>query len=161
IACATLRDAGAYDVVVMNAFGTVTSAAATLSTLGAVVNPSPAERTYEPLGPSSRRTGLTFSEVMYHPTNRADGKNLEFIELYNSNPFAENIGGWRLTGSIDYTFPTNSIIASNAFLVIAPAPADVQTVYGLTGVLGGFTNTLPNDEGTLRLRKRSGAIVLE
>src|SRR5262249_46334269 len=41
----------------------------------------------EPLGPSSRRTGLVISEIMYHPTNRADGKILEFVELYNSQVF--------------------------------------------------------------------------
>ena len=30
----------------------------------------------EPLGPSSRRTGLIISEIMYHPKDRADGKVL-------------------------------------------------------------------------------------
>jgi hypothetical protein len=40
----------------------------------------------EPLGPSSRRTGLVISEIMYHPAARADGKNLEFIEIFNSEP---------------------------------------------------------------------------
>src|SRR5262249_39639809 len=38
----------------------------------------------EPLGPSSRRTGLTISEIMYHPRSRTDGRNLEFIELFNT-----------------------------------------------------------------------------
>ncbi|HEY6229252.1 MAG TPA: hypothetical protein VI282_19195, partial [Verrucomicrobiae bacterium] len=36
------------------------------------------------MGPASKRTALTISEVMYHPEARADGKNLEFIEIYNS-----------------------------------------------------------------------------
>jgi hypothetical protein len=52
--------------------------AATIQTSGATcptsrrhrcLQPPPA---FEPLGPSSRRTGLTFSEIMYHP---ADGTN--------------------------------------------------------------------------------------
>ena len=34
--------------------------------------------TPEPLGPSSRRTPLAISEIMFHPTNRTDGRNLEF-----------------------------------------------------------------------------------
>ena len=43
----------------------------------------------EPPGPSSRRTPITFSEIMYKPAKRADARNLEFVELYNSNPWAE------------------------------------------------------------------------
>jgi hypothetical protein len=151
------NDVGSYDVVVSNAWGSVPSAAANL----AITHPSPAQLSYEPLGPSSRRTGLTFSEIMYHPTNRTDARNLEFIELYNSNPFFEDISGWRLDGAVDYTFPSNTVIQGNGFVVIAPAPADVEAVYGIAGVLGGFTNSLPNSGGTLRLRKRSDAIVLE
>jgi hypothetical protein len=35
----------------------------------------------EPIGQSSRLTGLVISEIMYHPPKRTDGKKLEFIEL--------------------------------------------------------------------------------
>ena len=52
--------------------------------------------------------------------------------------------------------------------MVAAVPADVESVYGIAGVLGGWTNglgnaanALPNGAGTLRLRKKSGAIVLE
>src|SRR5262249_15495940 len=84
-----------------------------------------------------------------------------FVEIYNSNPFIEDISGWRLTGDMDYTFPTNTVLQGNSYLVVAPVPADVQAAYGITGVLGGSTNNFGNHSGTIRLRKRSGAIVLE
>ncbi|MEO7317666.1 MAG: lamin tail domain-containing protein, partial [Chthoniobacteraceae bacterium] len=45
--------------------------------------------------------------------------------------------------------------------VVAKVPADVQSVYGLSGVFGPFAQNLSNQGGTLRLRKPSGAIVLE
>jgi hypothetical protein len=115
----------------------------------------------EPLGPSSRRTGMAISEIMYHPETRSDGKNLEFLELYNSNPFQENISGWRLTGSIEYTFPSNTIVGPFGFLVVAAAPGDIQAVYGVTGVLGPWTDVLPDDSGSVQLLKRSGGIVLD
>jgi len=115
----------------------------------------------EPRGPARRTTGLIINEVMYNPTNRPDGRNLEFVELHNSDITAENISGWRLSGTIEFTFPTNTIIAPGGYLVVAPAPADVQTVYGISGVLGGFTNGLANGSGTLRLRNKAGAIMLE
>ena len=118
----------------------------------------------EPLGPSSRRTGLVISEIMYHPLPRSDGRNLEFIELYNSEASPADISGYRLTGDADFVFPTNTVLPALGFLIVAPAPSDVRTVYGLGTVLGPFgngTNSLPNDEGTLRLRNKSGAVLLE
>ena len=64
----------------------------------------------ESLGPSSRRAGLVISEIMDHPPARPDGKNLEFIELYNSEPFPADTSGYRLSGDVDYTFPPNTVI---------------------------------------------------
>ncbi len=150
-------NAGNYDVVVSNSAGAPTSEVAVVN----VVFLGPAQRSYEPAGPSSRRTGLAFSEIMYHPTNRTDGRNAEFVELYNSNPFAEDLSGYRLTGAIDFTFAEGTRIPAQGYLVIAPVPADVAAIYGISGVLGGSTNNLPNDSGTIRLRKKSGGVVLE
>jgi hypothetical protein len=118
----------------------------------------------EPLGPSSRRTGLVISEVMYHPLPRPDGRNPEFIELYNSEASSADISGYRLAGDVDFVFPTNTVLPALSFLVVAPAPADVQAIYGINGVLGPFgngTNSLPNDEGGVRLRSKSGGVLLQ
>jgi len=150
-------DAGGYDVIISNSGGTVTSSVAALT----LTYLSPAQLSYEPLGPSNRRTGLTFSEIMYHPVADGDGQRTEFIEIYNSNPFFEDISGWKLAGDVDYTFPDSTVIRGNSFLVVAPVPADVEAAYGISGVVGGFTNNLPNEIGTLRLLKRSGGIVID
>ena len=150
-------NAGVYDVIVSNPWGNVTSAPATL----AVVFVGTKDLNYEPPGPSSRRTGLAITEIMYHPKDRSDGRNVEFVEVYNSNPFFEDVSGYRLAGDVNYTFPSNTVIQGNSYLVVAPAPADVQAVHGITGVIGGFTNGLPNNAGRLQLRKRSGAVVLD
>jgi hypothetical protein len=157
IASVRSSDEGEYNVTISNDGGSATSTAATLN----VVFLSPAQVNYEPLGPSSRRGGLTFSEIMYHPHDRADALNGEFIEIYNSNPFQEDISGYRLTGELDYTFPEGTIILGLGFLVVAPAPAEVQTIYGISGVLGGSTNKLNNNGGTIRLQKKSGGVILE
>ncbi len=118
----------------------------------------------ETLDPSSRRSGLTFSEIMYHPADRADGKRLEFIEIFNTEPMPKDLSGFRLNGDVDYTFPTNTTLGGLSFLVVAANPADVQSVYGLTGVVGPIgsgTNSFPNDAGTIRLRSKAGAVLLE
>src|SRR6266496_3451290 len=120
----------------------------------------------EPIGPSSRRTGLVISEIMYHPRAIAGvSGSLEFIELYNSQAWDTKIGGFRISGSVDYVFAAGTIIKSGQYLVVAREPATVQSYYGITGVLGPWngasTNSLPGGSGTVRLRNRQGAVLLE
>ena len=156
----TISDAtagGSYTVVATNSQGSATSNPAVVN----VIAPTRPQRTWEGAGASSRRTGLAISEIHYHPLARVDGKNVEFIELYNSNPWIEDLAGWRLTGDVDFTFPAGAQIPAKGYVVVAKVPADVQSVYGLSGVLGGFAQNLSNEGGTLRLRKPSDAIVLE
>ncbi len=117
--------------------------------------------TFESLGPSTRRTGMIFSEIMYHPRDRADGRNLAFVELYNARSVFEDLTGWRLSGDIDYRFPEGFRLQAGEFVVVAANPADLQTVYGITNVVGPYTNALPHSGGTLRLRNNADAIRLE
>ena len=157
IASAVTAWVGAYDVVVQNDWGAVTSQVATL-TLRSL---SPAERTYEPPGPSSRRTGIAISEIMYQPLSRFDGADLAFVELHNTNPFFEDLSGWRLTGDIEFTFPAETRLAGDSHLVVAADPVALRAVYGITNVLGGFSGALGAASGNVRLEKRSGGRVLE
>ena len=114
----------------------------------------------EKLGPSSRRTQLVISEIMYKPAPRSDGRNLEFIEIYNANPWFQDLSNYRLSGDVTFTFPTNTIIPANGFFVVAAVPADVAAVYGLTGVFGPYTNRLTTS-GRVRLHDEQGTILLE
>ncbi|MBI5383865.1 MAG: lamin tail domain-containing protein [Verrucomicrobia bacterium] len=121
----------------------------------------------EPLGPCSRRSGLVFSEIMYHPRREPSqsAQLLEFIEIYNAEPLFHDLSGYRLTGAIDYTFPTNTVMPAGSFLVVARDPAALQASCGLADSLGpwdgAITNGLPDDEGRLRLRHRAGEVLLE
>lgn len=120
------------------------------------LKPSP-----EPIGPATRRGPFVISEVMYHPTNRFDGRNIEFIEVYNSNPWFEEMGGFKISGAVEFTFPTNFVLQAQSYAVVAAVPSDLQAVYGLTGVLGPWTGSLQNGDGTLRLRNARGAVMFE
>lgn len=115
----------------------------------------------EPIGPATRRGPFVLSEIHYHPRDRVDLKNLEFIELYNTQPWQEDLTGFRLTGEVSYDFPAGTTIATGARLVIAAVPADVQTAYSITGVLGPWTGSLNNSGGQVRLRDHSNAVVFE
>jgi CotH protein/lamin tail-like protein/concanavalin A-like lectin/glucanase superfamily protein/Big-like domain-containing protein len=129
---------------------------------------------FEPLGPSSRRTGLAISEIMYHPLE-VPGYSLEFIEIFNGQDYYEDLSGFRLDGDIHYTFPNGTILQSGGLLVVARDPAALESYYGIAGVLGpwrmdtnvvgGVTNitpeNLPNSRGTVRLENELGAHLLE
>ncbi len=116
---------------------------------------------YEPPGPSNRRGGVVISEIMYHPTNRVDGRELEFVEIFNTQPFPENFSNWRLSGDIDFTFPPGTSLPGGGIFVVAKVPTDVTAVHGLTGVFGPYGGSLPNSSGTIRLRNQSDAIMWE
>lgn len=132
---------------------------------GTVVTSLPIDR--EPPGPSSRRTGLVISEIMYHPrvVPGFTNNSLEFIEIFNSQIYSENLTGYRISGSIDYDFPANTVIRPGQYLVIARDPSFVESHYGISGVLGPWvganTNSLPGKEGLVRLRNPGNAVFLE
>ncbi len=115
---------------------------------------------HDNLGPSARTTPIAISEIMYKPAVRTDGKNLEFIELYNSNPWFQDISGYQVVcADMSYTFPPNTQIAGGAFLVIAAAPGDISSVYGINNVMGPYIGSLKKVE-TLQLLDEHGAILL-
>ena len=111
----------------------------------------------ESLGQSSRRTSLVISEIMYHPTNGI----LEFVEIFNARAEPQDLSGYQLDGSIAYTFPAGTVIPGGGFVVVARSPADLQTVYGINGVLGPYAKNLPNNTGTVNLMSQAGALLLQ
>lgn len=128
--------------------------------------------TREPLGPSSRKSPFAITEIMYHPRSlpQLQGRSLEFIEIFNSNPFPESLGRYRLSGAVDYTFPANTVVKGGGFVVVARDPSLLSSYYGISGVLGPWegtndfnfsTNGLPGGEGTIRLRGLGDNVLLE
>jgi regulation of enolase protein 1 (concanavalin A-like superfamily) len=126
----------------------------TNAVVGVVINP------HDAIGPSSRRSPIAFSEIMWKPAPRGDTKNLEFLELYNSNPWFHDISGYQITcADMNYTFPPNTIIPGGGYLAVAASPADIQSVYGVTNVMGPYAGTLKKSE-TLELLDEQGAVLL-
>ncbi|MBI3868481.1 MAG: lamin tail domain-containing protein [Verrucomicrobia bacterium] len=118
----------------------------------------------ELLGPSSRRTGLVFSEIMYHPRtfSTPGAPNLQFIEIYNADSVFEELTGFQIGGGIQYTFPDGKLIQAGEFLVIAADPAAVEAAYGIKGVLGPWTGTMsPSGAVLLQLKDNHGALKLD
>ena len=111
---------------------------------------------------------VVVSEIMYHPVEEpefdaAGAPKLdlyedvhEFIELFNSGPGEEDLGGWELSGGVSYRFPPGALVCPGQYLVVAKDPERLVSVpaYGLlrTEVLGLGDGQLGNRRDTVVLR---------
>ena len=115
---------------------------------------------YEPPAACSRTTPIIISEIMWKPATRADTNNCEFLEIYNSNPWFQDISSYQIVcADMNYTFPPGTILGGGAYLVIAASPGSLQNVYGITNVMGPYTGSLKHAE-TVQLLDEHGSVLL-
>ena len=63
---------------------------------------------------------------MWKPAPRTDGNNVEFLEIYNSSPFFQDISSYQVTcADMNYTFPPNTLIPGGGFFVLAASPQGI------------------------------------
>ena len=98
---------------------------------------------------------VTFNEVHYHPTGPTEDG--EWLELHNLNGVNVDLSGWRISGGIDFTFPSGTVIPGKGHLVIARNPA----IASLPNALGPWSGALSNRGETLRLRDNNDRIMDE
>ncbi len=96
---------------------------------------------------SAADSTVVFNEIQYNP---AAGQQ-EFIELRNLNGVDVHIGGWKIDGGVDFTFPAGTVVAGGGYVVIGALP----------GAVGPFAGQLSNTGETLRLRNLNGRIMDE
>ena len=104
---------------------------------------------------------VKISEIMYHAVlEEAVEDSYEFVEIYNGSDSAMDLGGWRLTGGVDFTFPADSTIEAGAYRVIARNPRLLAGVeaYGLSeaSLFGPWERTLDNGGEKLALVSVAG-----
>jgi hypothetical protein len=104
---------------------------------------------------------LKITEMMYHPLGEGgvDEKEFEFIELKNVGTTALNIGGFKFTYGINYTFPTGTLIDSSAHLVIASNDSAFESRYHFAP-FGRYSGQLGNAGDTLVLLSNTGDTVM-
>lgn len=102
--------------------------------------------------------GVVINEFHYNGINNKVRN--EFIELYNSSASPVNLTGWRLSGAVDFAFPSNTTIAAGAYLLIADDPATIQSYFAKTA-LGPWDGALSSDGETIRLRDQADAVICE
>lgn len=124
----------------------------------------------EPLGPASRNTGLVISEILYSQPPGSFGTNLDFVEIYNSNPWPEDVGGYYLTGNdgeLFGYFPTETVIPGHGFLLLAADCNAIIQRSGLSNSVPCFSIAwsqttvpgLPDQEGLIQLHNQSRVLL--
>lgn len=100
---------------------------------------------------------VVFNEIMYHPATNEPA--MEWVELHNQNAVDVDLGGWRISDAVDYSFPHGTVIKGGGYLVIAISPGTLMAEKGLTNVLGPFAGRLANDGEEIKLRDLNNRIM--
>ncbi len=61
---------------------------------------------------------ITFGTVEFNPSSGIQAQ--EYIQLRNTNSYAVDISGWKMSGGIDYTFKGGLVIPANGTLYLSP-----------------------------------------
>ncbi|TFH25624.1 MAG: lamin tail domain-containing protein [Myxococcales bacterium] len=118
---------------------------------------------------------VVINEIMYNPLPPLGGVTIdpEFVELHNTSAAAvalftdygpDGIQPWKLSGGVDFEFPTGTTIAADGYLVVvnfdpgaaATDLADFRTIYGIDAsvqIVGPYGGKLSNFGDAVRLRK--------
>jgi hypothetical protein len=117
---------------------------------------------------------VVINEIMYHPPDLADGSDNsldEFIELLNISTNtvtlfdqANSANPWKVTGGVDFTFPTNVTLPSGGFLLLvnfdpatnAAALTAFRAKYGVASsvpLFGPYGGKLDNAGEFIELKK--------
>src|SRR5688572_12184419 len=127
-------------------------------------------------GLGAQGQNVVVNEIMYHPAS--ENPREEYIELWNRGASAVNLTGWRLTGGVDYSFPSNTTINAGAYLVVSAHKASFLAKYTAvpsarvvgdwvvlrtTNVVGttitNWENILSNTRNTINLRNATNILV--
>ncbi len=76
----------------------------------------------------------------------------QWVELYNQSGQPVDLAGWRLDGSIEYGFPSNTTIQAGDYLVVAKDPNALAAKFPGIRIAGPFTNSLSHRGELLGLK---------
>ena len=103
---------------------------------------------------------VVISEIYYSPS-AAEGQFLEFVEIQNPSPEPVSIGGWRLTGPIQFTFPQGTVLPAGAFAVACKDCGQLELRFGgsATALAGNFEGSLEKTGKAIELVDQFNAFV--
>ncbi len=105
------------------------------------------------------RTQVIITEIMYNPPESGND-SLEYIELHNFHNFPTDISGWTFfpLNSIEYTFPSGTIMPPGGYLIVAKSASAFESVFGFTPTVW-TAGALSNGGEVIELHDAGGAVI--
>jgi hypothetical protein len=102
-----------------------------------------------------------FNEIHYHaparyPAGRQEESTDQWIELYNRGGEDAKLGGWRIGGDIEFTFPAGVVLSAGKYLVVANDIARFAATWPNVQVSGPWLGKLSSKEGRVWLEDAAG-----
>ncbi len=99
---------------------------------------------------------LRFTEIHYHPAveDTIENRAFEFLEIKNVGPAPIDMSGLMFSQGINYTFPDNTILNPQSFVVLASNPEAFGERYGFAP-FDNYDNFLANDGEAIVLTNMS------
>jgi hypothetical protein len=112
------------------------------------------------LAPTRLEARLVIIEIHYHPQGPAgEAERLEFLEVFNDEPFPFDVAEYRLAGGIEYAFPSGTVAPARGVLVVAKDPVALEAAYAIARPLGPFDGRLGDDGDEVVLLDTGGSQV--
>ena len=96
---------------------------------------------------------LVINEIMYNPISGLDDD--AFVEIYNRGISAVPLANWQLDDGVQFTFPSNAMIAANSHVVVAKNLTNLLAKYpqlNATNAFGNYSGSLKNSGERLKLQ---------
>ncbi|MGV3773822.1 MAG: lamin tail domain-containing protein, partial [Verrucomicrobiales bacterium] len=107
---------------------------------------------------------VVINEIMYHhaprymtnsPRNPEEIEE-QWIELYNHSQTAVDLSGWSIAGGVEFSFPANTTLEGDSYLVVANNKALLAAKYPGIQIVGNLSGKLSRRGDELRLLDDAG-----
>lgn len=106
---------------------------------------------------------VVINEIMYHPYHSDTSPEniwLEYIEFFNLGAESVNLGGWQLTGAVEFTFPNDIVLNPGDYLVVTAEKNNFSAKYpGIINAIGNWNGKLSNSGEEIELKDTNGNII--
>jgi hypothetical protein len=80
----------------------------------------------------------------------------QWVEIYNKSDKKVNLSGWKLNRAISFTFPQNTTIDPDAYLVISNDANSLKSKFPNSNAIGNFSGNLSNNSERIVLLDQKG-----